>query len=146
MQKQIQTLLSSVNSPMENGGNTIRAVLENVAFLMLGFFVKQRACLVMFALCGEGQVQRRAQHMLYDCFKYQLLLPHSQPFAQLLAFGTAVFEISYYGSLLYYYYARPPGTFVNRVRLVPHGSYDVVTTFRYASGTPLMLRFNRSLF
>ena len=146
MQKQIQTLLSSVNSPMENGGNTIRAVLENVTFLMLGFFVKQRACLVMFALCGEGQVQRRAQHMLYDCFKYQLLLPHRQPFAQLLAFGTAVFEISYYGSLLYYYYARPPGTFVNRVRLVPHGSDDVVTTFRHASGTPLKLRVHRSLF
>lgn len=146
MQKQIGTLLSSVNSPMGNGGDTTRAVLENVAFLMLGFFVKQRACLVMFAQCAEGRVQRRAQHLLYDSFKYQLLLQHSQSFAQLLAFGTAVFEIGYYGSILFSYYGRQPGSFVKGVRLVPHGSDDVVRTFMHANGTPLSIHLYASTF
>lgn len=146
MQKQIGTLFSSVNSPMGNGGDTTRAVLENVAFLMLGFFVKQRACLVMFAQCAEGRVQRRAQHLLYDSFKYQLLLQHSQSFAQLLAFGTAVFEIGYYGSILFSYYGRQPGSFVKGVRLVPHGSDDVVRTFMHANGTPVPFHLHASTF
>lgn len=146
MQTQLQTLLSSVNSPMKNSDRTTHSMLQNLAFLMLGFFIKQRACLVMLAQFAEGESQRRAQHKLYHHFKYQASLQHDALFARCLGFCTAVFEMQYYGSLLYCYYARPPGSFTTRVRLVPHSSDDIVRTFRDASGTTHRLHLHPSAF
>lgn len=146
MQTQLQTLLSSVNSPMKNGDRTTHSMLKNLTFLMLGFFIKQRACLVMLAQFAEGESQRRAQHKLYHHFKYQASLQHDALFARCLAFCTAVFEMQYYGSLLYCYYARPPGSFATRVRLVPHSSDDIVRTFEDASGTLHRIHLHETAF